>query len=149
MKKIDIENYILENFKDIYPVDTWGEKSFFLNPEKKLKRGTYFVTIKAKDGENDKASDLDREDTFRVNIGVSKEKYLSLFSSMPKRPAKGCIIEGNYEFQKKDIILPHPIYGWMAWISVLNPSELTFQKCKPLLEDAYSKALKTALKKLN
>ncbi len=149
MNKLDIENYILENFKDIYPLDTWGEKSFFLNPGKRMKRGTYFVTIKVKNGENDKASALNRENTFRLNIGVPKDKYLSLFPFIPKRPLKGCIIEGNYEFQKKDIILPHPIYGWMGWISVLNPSESTFQKCKPLLEDAYSKALETTLKKLN
>jgi len=147
IKPIDIENYILETFQDVYPLSTWGEKSFFLNPENKFKRGTYFATIKQKDGENDKASNLSQENIYRLNIGISKDMYLSLFDSLPKRPSKGGIILGNYNFQKKDIILPHPIYGWMGWISILNPSQKTFKNCKSLLKNAYLKALKITFKK--
>ena len=110
----DIENYILKNFKDVYPLNSWGEKSFFLNPGNKLKRGTYFATIKEKDGDNDKASYLNRDDVFRLNMGLNKEIYISLFQTLPKRPAKGCVIDGSYDFQKLDVILPHPVYGWMG-----------------------------------
>lgn len=144
----DIESYILKNFKYVHPLDSWGEKSFFLNPEQQLKRGTYFSTLKEKDGENDKASYLNREGIFRLNMGVSKDCYLSLFGTSPKRPTKGCVIEGNYNFQKIDTILPHPVYGWMGWICVLNPSVETFERCKDALDDAYNKAMKTSMKKL-
>lgn len=144
----DIENYILNNFKDIYPQDSWGERSFFLNPGQKLKRGSYFATIKQKDGENDKASNLAREGVYRLNIGISKACYLSLFSSLPTRPAKGCFIEGDYDFQKIDTILPHPVYGWMGWVSILNPSEDSFKQCQKLLDNAYNKAMNITKKKL-
>ena len=141
MNIVDIENYIMQTFKDVYPLDTWGEKSFFLNPGKKFKRGTYFATIKKKDGDNDKASKLDRDGVFRLNIGINKEEFLSLFYTMPKRPAKGCFIKGGYDFQALDTILPHPIYGWMSWICILNPSVSRFDECKKYLQVAYEKAL--------
>jgi len=140
--------YIEKTFADVHPLDSWGEKSFFLNPQKQLKRGTYFATLKEKDGENDKASFLNRNGIFRLNMGVTKDCYLSLFSHSPKRPAKGGIIEGDYDFTQTDIILPHPVYGWMSWLSVLNPSEKTFEQCKDLLAIAYDKAHHATQKKL-
>lgn len=149
MLATNIEEYILNTFKDVYPLNSWGEKSFFINPEKQLKRGTYFATLKEKDGDNDKASHLNRNGIFRLNLGVSKECYLSLFQTLPKRPAKGCFIEGDYDFRKTDTILPHPVYGWMAWVCVLNPSAETFQVCKDLLDDAYKKAWQATMKKLS
>ena len=145
----DIEKYILENFADVNPLDSWGERSFFLNPGKQLKRGTYFATLKEKDGKNDKASNLSRKDIFRLNMGVSKGVYLSLFKTLPKRPAKGCFIDGDYDFERRDIVLPHPVYGWMGWICVLNPSEAKFEMCKYFLDDAYNKAMKATMKKLS
>ncbi|MFV0421471.1 DUF6194 family protein [Oleidesulfovibrio sp.] len=45
---------MLESFADVNPLDSWGGKSFFLNPGHQLKRGTYFATLKEKDGDNDR-----------------------------------------------------------------------------------------------
>ena len=73
-------------------------------------------------------------------MGISKELYLSLFPSIPSRPQKGHVIEGHYDFQKTDTLLPHPVYAWMGWVCVLNPSHETFEQCRPLLENAYTKA---------
>ena len=133
----DIETQILENFADVNPLDSWGERSCFLNPGKQLKLGTYFATLKEKDGKNDKASNLSRKDVFRLNIGASKGVYSSLLNTLPKRAAMGCFIDGGYDFQRTDIVLPHPVYGWMGWICVLNPSEEKFEKYKDFLDDAY------------
>ena len=144
-----IESYILDNFQDVHPLDSWGERSFFLNPDWQFKRGTYFATLKERDGENDKASHLNREGVFRLNIGVSKQRYLALFASLPNRPAKGCCIEGDYDFSELDTILPHPVYGWMGWVCVLNPGSTTFETCKDLLNDAYNKALVTTRRKFS
>jgi hypothetical protein len=149
MRIEDIEDYILKNFDDVNPLDSWGEKSFFLNPGQQLKRGTYFATLKAKDGENDKASFLDRDNVFRLNMGLTKDCYLSLFSHLPERPAKGCCIKGDYDFHKLNTILPHPIYAWMGWVCVLNPDSKTFEHCKNLLDNAYNKAQQITTKKLS
>ena len=50
-------------------VESWGEKGIFYNPDHVLKRGVYILTVKEKDGDNDKGSDLRRENVYRVNMG--------------------------------------------------------------------------------
>lgn len=144
----DIESYILENFTDVHPLNSWGERSFFLNPGQQLKRGTYFATLKHHDGAHDKASFLNRPGIFRLNMGVSKECYLSLFQAIPPRPAQGECVQWHGDFKELDILLPHPIYAWMGWVCVLNPSTSTFTQCQGYLQDAYEKAACLTKKKL-
>jgi hypothetical protein len=138
----DLSEYILSNFEDVYEIDSWGEKSYFYNPGKVKPRGSYFCTMKEKDGDNDKASGLDREDVFRFNFGVSKEVFKELFSEIPARPGKGGIIEGLYNFTEIDILTPHPIYGWMCWIAILNPSQESFNSLQSLLKESYGRIKK-------
>jgi hypothetical protein len=105
-----------------------------------LPRGVYFATLKAKDGDNDRALNLNRPDVFRLNIGVSKPTYRSLFGTPPARPAAGGVVATGHDFAALDTLLPHPVYGWMAWVSVLNPSPATFESVKPLLAEAHGLA---------
>lgn len=140
MEKSAIAQFISEGFDGIVPVSAWGETSFFYNPGRALPRGVYFATLKEKDGENDKASDLDRPGVFRLNIGISKPTYRSLFGQPPPRPAAGCVVDTGHDFSALDVLTPHPVYGWMAWISVLNPSSDTFEQVKPLLAEAHRMA---------
>ena len=75
----EISSYLSSNFPGLFIIKAWGEKTFFYNPERILKRGIYFCTIKEKDGPNDKASDLNRPDIFRINFGIDKKTFLSIF----------------------------------------------------------------------
>ncbi len=78
-------------------MNSWGERSYFVNPELKLKRGSYFATVKSKDGENDKASYLNRPGVFRLSIGLTPKKYEEIFGRRSLRPLKGGVIAGNEE----------------------------------------------------
>ncbi len=137
MTSNDISDFILSNFSEIKAVDAWGEKNFFYNPDNLLKRGVYFCTLKEKDGTNDKASELDRDNIFRINFGLSKKTFLETFHTLPKRPSKGNVIDVPYDFRTLDVLTPHPIYGWMAWVSILNPSHNSWKKIKELLDESY------------
>lgn len=128
-------------------INSCGEKGIFYNPGKKLKRGVYVLTIKEKDGENDRASNLSREEIYRVNLGVRKNTFTALFGKTPKRPLKGGIVEMDYDFTEIDRLLPHPVYAWMSWICILNPSEKSFEKIKPLIFEAYECAKEKYLKR--
>ncbi len=147
MKAEEILDYCLENLEDTVLVESWGEKGIFYNPENKLKRGIYILTIKEKDGDNDKGSTLDRDGIYRVNLGVRKETFLNMFTAVPKRPAKGCVVDMDYDFTQTDKIIPHPVYAWMSWICVLNPSSETFESLKPLINEAYEYAKEKYKKK--
>lgn len=145
MTSNDISDFVVANFPGLNIVNAWGEKSFFYNPDNLLKRGVYFLTLKEKDGDNDKASSLDRENIFRINFGISKKTFLQHFSTLPKRPTKGHSIEGLYDFQKLDTLTPHPVYGWMAWVSILNPSNNSFEMLEKLIKESYQVACDTYL----
>ncbi len=141
----EISNWVLSNFKDVHPKASWGETSFFVNPEEKLPSGAYFATLKESNGDNDKASDLDRDGVFRLNFGPGKKPFEDTFGPTPERPSKGSIIIGPWDFNELDKLMPHPIYGWMG---ILNPSAKTFKEIEPYMNLAYQKANKTALKRL-
>ncbi len=140
MNPKEIIQYSITNLPDTVLVESWGEIGIFYNPQQKLKRGIYVATIKQKDGDNDKASNLNREGVFRLNIGLSKKTFKELFGDIPKRPQAGGVVDMNFDFTVLDEIIPHPVYAWMGWVSVLNPSEETFKKCKPLVLEAYKLA---------
>lgn len=141
MQPKHIVKRITDEFEGVIPKSSWGETSLFYNPGKALPNGVYFCTIKEKNGDNDKASDLDREGVFRLSIGISKETYEKHFGSRPKRPPKGGIIDTGHDFTALNKLMPHPIYGWMSWVQVLNPSESTFEDLLTLITEAYSNAV--------
>lgn len=133
----EILQYCLNNLPDTVLVNSWGESGIFYNPNQSLKRGIYVLTVKEKDGENDKSSNLNRDGIFRVNIGIRKKTFLNLFDRVPNRPSKGGIVDMPFNFSEADKILPHPVYAWMSWICALNPSADTFEKLKPLIQESY------------
>lgn len=136
----DILQYCLENLEGTVLVESWGERGIFYNPEGRLKRGIYVLTVKEKDGDNDRASGLDREGVWRVNVGVRKNTFTQLFGPVPKRPEKGGVVDMPVDFSAMDQVLPHPVYAWMGWVCVLNPSERTFEVFKPLIREGYEYA---------
>lgn len=147
MESEEILNYCLEHLEGTVSVSSWGEKGIFYNPDNRLKRGIYILTIKEKDGENDKGSNLDRDGIYRVNLGVRKQIFINMFNTIPKRPAKGCVVDMDYDFTETNRIIPHPVYAWMGWLCVLNPSNKTFGKLKPLIDEAYEYAKEKYRKK--
>jgi len=69
-----ITEFILTTFQDIKIIETWGETTFFYNPGNTKPRGTYFCTIKEKDGPNDQASNLDQKDILWMDAMDSNYK---------------------------------------------------------------------------
>jgi len=120
--------------EDGSPEIAWGDTFFIYDPDRNLE-GTKrfpFATIVIKDyGDFDNRSNLDRPGVFRLNIGLSKKTYDSLF------PAGG-----DHDFTALDKLMPHPVYGINHWVSVLNPTGATFESLHPLLAEAYEIAVR-------
>jgi len=136
----EIVEKITNELSGVIPKSSWGETSLFYNPGKTLPNGVYFCTIKEKNGDNDKSSELNRDGVFRLSIGLTKEAYQKQFGLKPKRPAKGCIIDTGHDFTSLNTLMPHPIYGWMSWAQILNPEESTFFEIYPLIKEAHANA---------
>jgi hypothetical protein len=116
-----------------------GRQLFIYDPDRNLPetRRFPFATIVTKDyGDFDNSSNLDRPGVFRMNIGVSKETYASLFND-----------ESQHDVTALDHLIPHPVYGRNHFVSVLNPSDATFESITPLLKEAYEIAMRRARKR--
>ncbi len=91
-----------------------------------------FATIVTKNYTGfDEQSQLDRPGVFRLNVGVSRETFRGLFAT-----------DAEPDYAALDVLLPHPVYAPQSYVSVLNPSDATFESVKPLLAEAYALAAK-------
>jgi hypothetical protein len=141
---------------------------FFYNPNPNVPADHKFpfATIVTGDDSYDQFSNLNRPSVFRLNIGVSKQTFASLFG-LPERSsnrakatgaesdqvetvdadaesnAYGSGSDRSFDFTVLDKLIPHPVYGRMYWVSVLNPTDETLKtKVHPLLVEAYEQAVR-------
>src|SRR5262245_36626117 len=83
MNEIAVSRYITDTFAGVDVVVASGDSYFFYNPDPNaLDHRFPFATLVTGD-RHDTFSNLDRPDVFRLNIGVSKQTYQSLFGSQP------------------------------------------------------------------
>ena len=141
MDEDGIRAYITTNFEGVVaqvasaedgsPEIAWGDTFFFYDPDAREDGRRFpFATIITKDyGDFDNASNLNREAVFRLNISLGPDSYNSRFG-----------IPAGHDFTALDRVMPHPIYGAQHWVSVLNPSDETFESIHPLLAEAHSRA---------
>jgi hypothetical protein len=118
------------------PEVAWGDSFYIYDPNRDFdeSRRFPFASLVIQDyGDFDNKSNLNRPGVFRLNIGVSKETYRSLFPD-----------EGEHDFSALDVLIPHPGYGPNHFVCVLNPSDATFEAVKPLLAEAYEIAVRRA-----
>jgi hypothetical protein len=136
MDETSIRQYITDTFPGVDIVDASGNSFFFYDPDHKFP----FATLVTND-EYDQVSNLNRPSVFRLNVGVRKQSYQSLFAAATAVPS-GEGTEDRYDFTALDRIMPHPVYGKMYWVCVLNPSAETFKRVQPLLAEAYDLAVR-------
>ncbi len=126
-----ITNYITDTFEDVETAVNLGYTFFFYCDD----HMHAFATIALTGNEYEKISNLDRPGVYRLNIGVSRDTFQSLFG-------KGKIDVSAYDFTALDTIMPHPDYSSQHFICVLSPSEATFEKIRPMLDEAHEVAKK-------
>lgn len=126
MNEASVTDYIMKTFPDVETTTNFGYTFFFYRSDHMLP----FATIASPDNEYESISNLNRPGVFRLNIGVSRETFQSLFGT-----AK--VDVSGYDFTALDVIMPHPDYSPQSFICVLSPSEETFERIRPLLAEAY------------
>ena len=126
-----ITNYITSSFENVKTTVNLGYTFFIYRDDDMLP----FTTIASTGNEYEKISNLERPGVYRLNIGVSRETFKSLFGT--NKPDIS-----TYDFTALDVIMPHPDYSAQFFICVLSPGESTFERIKPLLAEAYDIAVK-------
>ena len=129
MTEAEITQYIIDTFPGVETAENLGYTFFFYGADRMLP----FATIATADSDYERVSNLLQPDVFRLNIGVSKPTFQSLFGA--DRAGMS-----HYDHTALDRIMPHPDYAAQNWICVLNPSEATFERVRTLLAEAYELA---------
>jgi len=127
MNKSEVIEYIMKTFPEVETVNEYGYDMFFYRSDRKLS----FATLISSDYEYDHISNLNRPGVFRLNIGVNKHTFQSLFGSDE-------VDLEEYDFTALDVIMPHPEYAQYHFICVLSSGEKTFEKVRAYLAEAYN-----------
>ncbi len=126
MDQPTVAEYIMKTFPHVETTQAYGYDMFFYRSDRKLS----FATMIDADYDYDHYSNLNRPGVYRLNIGVSKQTFHSLFGTDD-------VDVSDTDFTALDVIMPHPEYAQYHFICVLAPSDETFEKVKPLLAEAY------------
>jgi hypothetical protein len=79
---------------------------------------------------HDSASDLNRPNVFRLNIGLPRARYNEVVAGI-EAPDLTIV----------DVLMPHPVYAGYGFVCVLNP-ERTWPTVEALLADAHDFAVR-------
>jgi hypothetical protein len=117
------------------PEIAWGDAFFFYAPDGRLPEATQpFATVVTKDYPGDSLSQLDPADRFRVNVAAGREVFVEWAGHDPREPT------GEVDYTAVDVVMPHPVYGEVGWLSVVNPGPATDDAVRDLLRRAYELA---------
>lgn len=86
-----------------------------------------WATVVSSDA-HDSASDLDRPGVFRLNLGLPRERAHEVVDA-----------EAVHDLTALDVLLPHPVYGRLGWVCVLNPDR-TWPTVRALIDEAHAHA---------
>ena len=131
MDESSVVDYITKTLPEVETTTAFGYTFFFYRSDRMLP----FATLISSDRDYDRVSNLDRPEVFRLNIGIGKQTFQSLFGA-----AK--VDVSSYDFTALDVIMPHPEYAQQHFICVLSPSEATFARVRLLLAEAHDLAVR-------
>ena len=131
MDETFVTSYITSTFEHVETAVNLGYTFFFYRDD----HMHAFATIASNGNEYEQISKLDRPCVYRLNIGVGRETFRSLFGTKKINP-------GDYDFTRLDTLLPHPDYSSQFFLCVLSPSEATFETIRSMLAEAYDIAMR-------
>ncbi len=120
---------------DNSPEIAWGDLFFYYAPDGVIPDGQPFATVVTKDYPDDSASHLDRPEAYRVNLAAGTGEFVRWAGRQPRADGSGDIDPST-----EDVVMPHPIYGDLGWLSVVNPGSSTESALHDLLRAAHQRA---------
>ena len=127
MTLADFQQFILQ-LEDVQQDDSYGYHMYFVGDEHLVP----FVSIATEDNDYDAVSNLNRGGLYRLNIGVSRKTYDSLFDTHDTE---------GVDFTVVDTVLPHPQYAKQNFICIISPSSNQQDATKAYITEAHELAI--------
>ncbi|KHJ72918.1 MULTISPECIES: DUF6194 family protein [Rhodococcus] len=115
------------------PEISWGDHFFYYAPDGEIphKRQPY-ATIVTKNYPNDGDSRLDEPGRWRMNVHAGTQLFTELLGYPPRS-----VDPSTIDFAEADVFIPHPLYGSLGWVAVVEPGERTTPRLLEVLRDAH------------
>ena len=102
-----------------FPELAWRDAFFYFAPDGQLPQHVQpYGTIVVKNYPDDTACDLDAPGRWRVNIHVARATFRGTAGGEGARS-----LTRPRDYTAADTVLPHPVYGALGWLAVVNPGE--------------------------
>lgn len=111
------------------PEIAWGDVFFYFSPDGSVPPGQPFATVITKNYPYEPAWQGEGSG-FRVNIHVGSQGFADLLGYRPGERAAT-------DPAAVDVAMPHPAYGELGWICVVNPGERSVALVTEQLTAAY------------
>ncbi len=127
-----LHRHIVDGFPGTDVLEANGDLFFVHDPHRDLppQRQQPWATIVTSDNPYDSTSHLDRPGVFRLSTGLPRATFRALFP-----------VDGEHDAAALDVVVPHPLYGALDWVCVLNPDS-TWPAARGLLEQAHAYAVR-------
>ena len=120
---------------DGWPEAGWGDAFCWYAPDGVVPRTQPFATVVTRDHPGDEASRLDRPGAFRVNVAAGGDEFHRWTGRDPRETPSS-----DVDPSTPDVVIPHPVYGHLGWLAVVDPGRRTDQLVRDLLRTAHSLA---------
>jgi hypothetical protein len=145
----DMTRYLCQACDGVNVTETPGAQFFIYDPDGDLPEDRWlpFATIVTDDsydgvGVGVGVAHLNRPDAYRLNLGLTKPTYTSMFGAAPTQRDEHGVLDSGFDYATVDQVMPHPMYGSQYWVCVVNPSTRTFEALKPMITEAYEFAVR-------
>ena len=125
-----LAKHILTEFADVETTESLGYAFFFYKSERMHAFATIAASAEAYDHQ---VSKLDRPGVYRLNMGISRKTFETMFG-VGKADVSKC------DYTTLNVIMPHPDYAAQRFVCVLSPTGEVLESVKALLSEAYDLA---------
>jgi hypothetical protein len=117
------------------PEISWGDLFFYYAPAGVLPPTQPFATVVTKEYPDEPGWGLDRPGAFRLNVAVGSAEFRRWTGRDPDQPN-----DSEADAVADDVVLPHPVYGHLGWLCVVNPGSRTASAVPELIGTAHDLA---------
>ncbi|MEE6260458.1 DUF6194 family protein [Plantactinospora sonchi] len=134
----ELTRHICDTFDGVNVLEASGDRYFLYDPDRDLppERQLPWATIMTAD-RYDSVSELDRPDTYRLNLGLTKATYVARFGPPPTGRDERGVWRTGVDYAATDVLMPHPEYATQYWVCVVNPGAASLPEVRELLHEAY------------
>jgi hypothetical protein len=141
----EMDRLIRWGYDGVRVTEGYGDLFYLYDPEADLppERQQPWATIVTGD-HYEKVSRLDEPGAWRLNIGLTKATYTSLFGAVPTERDADWVLDSGHDYSERDKLMPHPFYASQHWVCIVCPTDAG--QLEPLLAEAHDFAVRKYVK---